>query len=117
MPASGLVAGLLADATHPDAPGLIWDLNPTCDRFILLGFAESPIRFSRHVFNGQIVYRVRYQNDVDSEVTWGLFVNATTALELSRRRGVSTVQDATRLLASRGTRPCSARGPQRVRAS
>ena len=105
-PASGLVAAWLENEDDPRAPGLIWDLEPTCDSYLALPETQgSRIQLTSYVMNGQVRLRVAYEGDPgeDGSRYWSLFVDEVTGLELRRRSGIEDVKSAILFLARRGS--------------
>ena len=110
-PASGLAAAFLRDPARPRAPGLIWDLEPTCDAFLLSRLGDDHIRLSQHTFNEDRMIRVQYAHQGEQDIWWALFVDEVTALELCRRTGIRNVKEAATFLAMRGSRLTIAYAP------
>ena len=102
-PASGFVDQMLRNPQAPWAPGLIWDLEESCDHCILTAMSASSILLYNHDIDDARHIEVQYTSDL-RQPWWSLFVDDTTALELCRRRGITRLQDAVSFLIRRGSR-------------
>ena len=102
-PASGFVDQMLQNPGDPWAPGVIWDLEPTSDHFLLRTAQETPIQLHTSYIDNARHIEVSYVSD-SQNIWWSLFVDDTTALELCRRRGIVRLQDAVYYLVQHGVR-------------
>ena len=102
-PASGFVHQMLHDPQAPWAPGLIWDLEVSCDHFLPTALSTSSILLYNHDIKDALHIEVRYASDLQ-DTWWSLFVGKTTALELCRRHGITRLEDAVSFLIRRGIR-------------
>ncbi|TBU36529.1 hypothetical protein BD309DRAFT_1024264 [Dichomitus squalens] len=82
----------------------LWDIRSACDAYILADAQKNPtIQIHHVVLNRVHRYAIQYDADRDAACWWDLVVDAPTALELYRRRGIRTSVEAVRFLADRGT--------------
>ena len=102
-PASGFVDQFLQNPQNPWAPGLIWDLEVSCDHYLLTALSTSSILLYNHDIDDTRHIQVRYADELQ-DVWWTLFVDETTAIELCRRQGITGLQDAVFFLIRRGVR-------------
>ena len=102
-PASGFVDQMLQNPGDPWAPGIIWDLEPTSDHFLLNTVQETSMQFHTSYIDNARHNEIRYTSD-PQDIWWSLFVDDTTALELYRRRGIVRLQDAVYYLVQHGVR-------------
>lgn len=99
----GLVHSLLENKDMPTAPGLIWDLNPACDHYLLHSAQRHPsMEPKAWILDNRKRYRISYADRAD-DYWWELVVdNATTVLELYRQWDITNRRDALRYLVARG---------------
>ena len=110
-PASGFVDQLLKNPRDPWAPGIIWDLEDTCDHYLLTALPTTSILLYASDIDEAQHIEVRYKND-SQDIWWSLFVDETTALELCRRRDIVGLQEATNFLTQHGVRVTLAWQPE-----
>lgn len=103
QPLSALVTCFLKDCKNPHAPGLIWDLNPSCEVYLCHSQQKHPnILITKVMFNHTPSYRIRYDDPAEANCWWELLVDAVTAVELYRRRTIMCALHAVEFLVDRG---------------